>query len=218
MGLRVHRTLTQVLLVTVSFLSVSLFVPLAEECTVLFLSPSLLFLRSSLPTSHTDPCLLSTSASTPTTYTRLFESVVPISFYSASFSPAKNFSTQWPSSQEILSYWKNLVLKYQVSSRITYSTLILSAKWIEELGIWELEVKNLKSGEVRIESCNVLISAVGALSTPSPAPFDTSQFEGKIVHTGDWDESIDLKDKNVVVLGNGCSGNQMIPVSKSPPS
>ncbi|GAA5998391.1 hypothetical protein JCM5350_008360 [Sporobolomyces pararoseus] len=136
---------------------------------------------------------------------------IPISFYSASFSPAKNFSTQWPSSQEILSYWKNLVLEYQVSSRITYSTLILSAKWIEESGIWELEVKNLKTGEVRIESCNVLISAVGALSTPSPAPFDTSRFEGKIVHTGDWDKSIDLKDKNVVVLGNGCSGNQMIP-------
>ncbi|GAA5961710.1 hypothetical protein JCM3765_000484 [Sporobolomyces pararoseus] len=137
---------------------------------------------------------------------------IPISFYSASFSPAKNFSTQWPSSFEILSYWKNLVYKkYSVSSQITYQTLIVSAKFLKEFGIWELEIKDLKTNEIRIETCNVLISAVGALSTPSPPPFDISKFKGKIVHTGEWDKSIDLKDKNVVVLGNGCTSAGLIP-------
>ncbi|GAA5902713.1 flavin-containing monooxygenase [Sporobolomyces salmoneus] len=136
---------------------------------------------------------------------------IPISFYSLSCSPAKEFNTQWPSSHEILSYWRRIIASHSVTSSITYQSLILTARFSRSTCLWTLEIKDLVSGEIRIETCNVFISAVGALSTPADPPFDTTTFEGRVVHTGKWDPELDLKGKNVVVLGNGCSAAQFVP-------
>jgi cation diffusion facilitator CzcD-associated flavoprotein CzcO len=35
----------------------------------------------------------------------------------------------------------------------------------------------------------------------TPKMFDT--FEGKVVHTAKWDNSIDMKNKRVAVIGSG---------------
>jgi cation diffusion facilitator CzcD-associated flavoprotein CzcO len=35
-------------------------------------------------------------------------------------------------------------------------------------------------------------------------------FKGTIFHTAEW-RDVDFQDKNVMVIGNGCSANQVIP-------
>jgi len=60
----------------------------------------------------------------------------------------------------------------------------------------------------------VLVSAVGGLVEPQVWP-DTipgkDTFEGEIFHSARWRYDIDLKNKDVVVVGTGCSAAQFVP-------
>lgn len=38
-----------------------------------------------------------------------------------------------------------------------------------------------------------------------------SQFKGSLMHTANWDASVDLKGKTVAVIGNGASAVQLVP-------
>lgn len=35
-------------------------------------------------------------------------------------------------------------------------------------------------------------------------------FQGQVIHTSQW-RDLDFKDKSILVIGNGCSANQVIP-------
>ncbi|GAA6025949.1 hypothetical protein JCM11491_005172 [Sporobolomyces phaffii] len=136
---------------------------------------------------------------------------IPISLYSPSFSPAKEFDSQWPAGPDILEYWRRLVDTHAVADSIHYRHVVVRAEFNPDTGLWTVEVRDVESGETTTETCHVFVSAVGALSTPHAAPFDTSAFDGHVVHTGKWDPDLDLEQKNVVVLGNGCSAAQFVP-------
>jgi len=128
------------------------------------------------------------------------------------FCPAKEFDSQWPGSKELLSYYKRVVSTYDVESRVQYQQLVSNVKFSRSTGVWTITILDLTTQEERVETCNVFVSAVGALSTPADPPFDTTNFDGKVMHTAGWDENYDLKGKKVVVLGNGCSAAQVVPV------
>lgn len=54
----------------------------------------------------------------------------------------------------------------------------------------KLTVQNLKTGEIFIEDCNILITARGQLNNMSwPNIPGLDKFQGKIMHSGQWDES-----------------------------
>lgn len=44
-----------------------------------------------------------------------------------------------------------------------------------------------------------------------PAMYENTSFKGKIVHTAEWDHSLDLSNKTVAVVGTGASAVQVIP-------
>ncbi|GAA5907877.1 hypothetical protein JCM6882_004580, partial [Rhodosporidiobolus microsporus] len=136
---------------------------------------------------------------------------IPIAFYSFSFDPAKEFNTQWPGSDGICRYYNRIVDKYGVRSQLVFHTVVEEARFSRETGLWTVKIRNVETGETRTKTCNIFISAVGALSTPADAPFDTKDFEGVVMHSAKWDRSVSVKDKDVVVLGNGCSAAQIIP-------
>ncbi|GAA5820998.1 hypothetical protein JCM3770_004463 [Rhodotorula araucariae] len=136
---------------------------------------------------------------------------VPIAFYSFSFEPAKEFPTQWPGAAGICAYQNRVVDKFGVRSQIVYNTIVDEARFSRETGLWTVRLRNVETGETRFKTCNILVSAVGALSVPADAPFDTSEFEGVVMHSARWDQGVSLKDKDVVILGNGCSAAQIVP-------
>lgn len=56
-----------------------------------------------------------------------------------------------------------------------------------------------------IHECKILLTAVGGLVVPNELEIEGSQkFEGKMFHSGRWDHTVNVQDKNVVVIGNGC--------------
>jgi len=68
--------------------------------------------------------------------------------------------------------------------------------------------------EIEIVRAKAVISCVGGLVEPRGWPDKIpgiESFKGKVFHSARWDESVDFTDKNVVVVGTGCSSAQLVP-------
>lgn len=60
----------------------------------------------------------------------------------------------------------------------------------------------------------MVVSCVGILVEPNDWPVDIpgrDVFQGHIFHSARWHEDVDFNDKDVVVVGTGCSAAQVVP-------
>ncbi|KAI0193038.1 hypothetical protein EV127DRAFT_490282 [Xylaria flabelliformis] len=138
---------------------------------------------------------------------------VPSHFYSYSFALNPDWSRKFALQPEIKAYFEGLADEYHLRKHIKFGTNVLSARWEEHSGIWTVKLKDTRTSEVSERRCKILVSAVGALSVPKKCDISgASLFQGKLFHTAEWDHSFDWKDKEVVVIGNGCSATQVVPV------
>ncbi len=88
---------------------------------------------------------------------------------------------------------------------------VLDAEFCEEDGQWKITIKG-PDGEVFEDYCDVLLNAGGILNKwRYPNIEGLKSFKGKLMHTATWDQSYDLKDKEVVVIGAGSSAAQVVP-------
>ncbi|KAJ6118897.1 hypothetical protein N7471_013517 [Penicillium samsonianum] len=86
------------------------------------------------------------------------------------------------------------------------------AQWVEASGTWHVYLCNLNTEEEFLHEAKVLISAVGGYTNPKlPALPGLEKFEGSVVHTAKWNKEYDLRGLKVAVVGNGCSGSQVVP-------
>ncbi|KAI0442718.1 putative monooxygenase [Xylaria telfairii] len=134
-------------------------------------------------------------------------------YYAYSFCPNPNWSRKYPLQPEILEYYKYVSDKYNLGKHTRLQSIVTSACWDEASGTWLVSVKNLVTLETYERRCKILISAAGLLSLPKECDLPgASLFQGRIFHTAEWDHSFNWKGKNIVVVGNGCSASQVVPV------
>ncbi|PYH75266.1 flavin-containing monooxygenase [Aspergillus vadensis CBS 113365] len=137
---------------------------------------------------------------------------IPAAFYSLSFAPNPNFSNFFPKRDEVLHYINNVVSKYDLSRHLVGNTEWIGASWQDDDKTWLVKLRSTSSGKEYTQRCNILVSAVGALTNPNSLNVPgVDRFQGDIIHTARWDQSVSLRDKNVIVLGNGASATQLIP-------
>jgi cation diffusion facilitator CzcD-associated flavoprotein CzcO len=82
----------------------------------------------------------------------------------------------------------------------------------------ELRVKEQGAGSVYVNQevvrAKIVVSAIGGLVEPKTWPQGIpgeDKFSGEIFHSARWKYDVDLRDKNVVVVGTGCSAAQFVP-------
>lgn len=147
-----------------------------------------------------------------------------------------------PSGPEIAQYLADVCETYQIVDKIQFHTDVKNLRWIEEDEEWEVTLSHLAPGtgdlsayereQLAIEDgpnsvyikeeivrAKVVVSGVGGLVEPKTWPKDIpgiDDFEGEIMHTARWDDEIDLQNKDVVVLGSGCSAAQVVPELAKP--
>ena len=81
----------------------------------------------------------------------------------------------------------------------------------ENTNLWTVSTED-KEGNRQDHVANTVISAVGQLNRPTlPAIDGIESFSGQWCHSAAWDDSIDYRDKNVVVIGSGASAFQLVP-------
>ncbi|GAW13742.1 hypothetical protein ANO14919_031310 [Xylariales sp. No.14919] len=133
-------------------------------------------------------------------------------YYQYSFALNPNWSRKYPLQPEILEYFQDVSDKYSIEKHTRFESIVTSAHWEASSGTWVVSIKDLTTSQEFDRRCKILISAVGLLSQPKPCEVPgISSFQGRVFHTAEWDHSFDWKDKEIVVIGNGCSATQVVP-------
>ncbi|CAI7655810.1 unnamed protein product [Penicillium bialowiezense] len=137
---------------------------------------------------------------------------IPGICYSLSFAPNTEFTKFFPSQSEILNYIHRVAIQCGVCNHFSGETEWVGATWQEEKQSWLVKLKDLKTGDQFTQECRILISGVGGLVNPRNINIRGSEtLKGSIIHTARWQNDIDLRDKQVSVIGNGASAIQLIP-------
>lgn len=105
---------------------------------------------------------------------------------------------------------KSVAAKYNCEKYINYNHTVRSAVWQEHSGKWCLTV--IADGKEFVDVCDVLINAAGVLSKWEwPNIPGIEKFQGKLLHSADWDTAFDWRGKNIALIGIGSSGIQILP-------
>ncbi|KAM0444467.1 hypothetical protein ACHAO4_010105 [Trichoderma viride] len=137
---------------------------------------------------------------------------VPSHFFSFSFALNPNWTQKFALQSEIHEYFSDVAAQYEIQQHVRFASLVEKASWDEVSGTWSVTVRDVQSATITEHHCKILISAVGTLSVPRKCSIPgASSFEGKMFHTAQWDHTFNWKDKELVVVGNGCSATQAIP-------
>ncbi|KAH8116828.1 FAD/NAD-binding domain-containing protein [Phellopilus nigrolimitatus] len=126
-------------------------------------------------------------------------------WYSLSTDPNPNWSSYFVLQPEILDYWKTLVEKYSLRKHLVTSVNVVAAVWDDAEQRYRLTLKDERTGAEREEVVEAVVSAVGALTTPS-YPKDITgmdEFKGSIFHSSRWKHDVSLSGKEL--------GAQLIP-------
>jgi cation diffusion facilitator CzcD-associated flavoprotein CzcO len=106
-----------------------------------------------------------------------------------------------------------VVVEFGCNSYIHREKECTAAQWLEDELLWGVSLRDTKSQKDYIQHAHLLITAVGFCDIPRGASDinGLENFQAHIFHSANWDHSFDFKNKDVVVVGNGCSANQFIP-------
>ena len=162
---------------------------------------------------------------------------VPAAFYSFSFAQNKSWTSLYPPGPEIVKYLDGVCASYGLIDKIQLNTDVTDCSWNESEQVWDITIHNLVPGTGDLSSADraellevggqeavyitterikakTLISCVGGLVEPNAWPSGVEgkeDFKGEIFHSARWRSDLDFKDKNIVVVGSGCSAAQFVP-------
>jgi cation diffusion facilitator CzcD-associated flavoprotein CzcO len=137
---------------------------------------------------------------------------VPSALYSFSFEPNSQWTRILPPHDELWSYLNSVATKYDLKERMSFGFNVERCEWIEESARWRMTVRHIKTDTVLLHECQFLFCATGQLVNPREIDVPGSEtFKGPIFHTSRWRSHVDLRDKKVVVFGNGCTAAQVVP-------
>ena len=131
---------------------------------------------------------------------------VPSALYSFSFSPSHKWSHLFAKQPEILSYLEDVAAKFDLNKKIEFNNELVSAKWDQSQGIWNLETSK------GLYKAKTVMFTTGPITEPSmPKVKGIETFKGEMFHSARWNHDYDLKGKRVAVIGTGASAIQFIP-------
>lgn len=104
-----------------------------------------------------------------------------------------------------MQYHRDVVTSLGLGDRIRLNTEVVAAQWEEHTSRWTL----ILSAGAEIEA-DVLVCATGVLHHPAiPDIRGLDEFDGAVVHTARWDDSVATAGKHVAVIGTGSTGVQV---------
>ncbi|WP_024805312.1 NAD(P)/FAD-dependent oxidoreductase [Nocardia sp. BMG51109] len=130
---------------------------------------------------------------------------LPSSIYAYSYALGTSWSRRFAGQPEILDYLRHTADRFGVTGRIRFGAEVTAATFADDG--WLLEF-----GDGTTRRHDAVIAATGVLSRPKmPEVEGVGEFRGVALHSAQWDESVDLAGKKVVVVGNGASAIQLVP-------
>lgn len=136
---------------------------------------------------------------------------VPNHFYSYSFAQTNEWPQYFATQPVLLDYFRACADELAIRDHIRFGTEVLGAAWDESAARWEVTVRTA-AGATETITANVVVSAVGQLNRPRlPEIPGRERFEGVAFHSARWDDSVDLRERRVAIIGTGASAAQFVP-------
>ncbi|KAI9321720.1 FAD-dependent pyridine nucleotide-disulfide oxidoreductase, partial [Dichotomocladium elegans] len=135
---------------------------------------------------------------------------LPSYLYSLSFEPNFDWSQKYSSAAEIQQYVQRVAKKHNLYSQTRLNTYVDKLTWIDETLQWRLDLRSATTDERWTATHDMIYVGVGSLRIPR-IPEIFKGFQGPVVHTANWDSSIDFTNKRVAVIGSGASAVQVVP-------
>jgi cation diffusion facilitator CzcD-associated flavoprotein CzcO len=131
---------------------------------------------------------------------------VPSHLYSYSFALNPNWSRSFSPQDEIQDYLRGVAARYDIGKKHLFDTDVTLATWDEARTRWLVDTTN------GTFSCDVLVSAVGALAEPAlPEIKGIENFRGEVFHSARWNHDAKLAGNRVALIGTGASAIQIGP-------
>ncbi len=132
---------------------------------------------------------------------------VPSHLYSYSFAPRSDWPDKFARQADILGYLRDCARFYGLESHIRFRAEISETRWDDASGNWRVQTR-----DGRVFETQALIAATGQLCRPSiPQLPGLDRFAGTAFHSAEWPQHLDLRDKQVAVIGTGASAIQIVP-------
>jgi cation diffusion facilitator CzcD-associated flavoprotein CzcO len=131
---------------------------------------------------------------------------VPSHLYSFSFAPNPNWSNTYSPQPEIRDYLRRCAEEFGIRSHILTDVEVQGSAWNRDDQCWKIDTI------LGTFTARVLISGMGPLTEPKlPAVPGIESFEGKTMHSAQWDHTYELRGKRVASIGTGASAIQYVP-------
>jgi len=113
---------------------------------------------------------------------------IPAHSYMYSFEPNRDWSEFYASGPEIQRYLLRVADKYSVGRFVKLNHKVTRCEWDEDRGVWKVDIEKTDTGEVVYDEAEFIINARGGLNDfRYPDIEGLKSFEGKLVHSADWD-------------------------------
>ncbi|WP_279538908.1 NAD(P)/FAD-dependent oxidoreductase [Allobranchiibius sp. GilTou38] len=113
---------------------------------------------------------------------------------------------------DILDYLKSTAAKYGIDEHISYDSKLTDGDWSSEDAVWTLTVQT--AGGAREVTANFVYMCSGYYNYEqgyTPEFPGREDFTGQVVHPQFWPEDLDVKGKDVVVIGSGATAVTLVP-------
>ena len=121
---------------------------------------------------------------------------VPSVIYQFSRHLKPNWSRRFGRQAEIRDYLREVSIETGVREHIRFHTEVVAATFVERAAVWQVE-----TADGQTLSFDVLICATGQLSRPRlPELGAPEAFQGAQFHSAEWDHSVELAGRRVVVV------------------
>jgi cation diffusion facilitator CzcD-associated flavoprotein CzcO len=116
----------------------------------------------------------------------------------------------FPPQHELLGYFQSVWREFGIDVNTRLNTIVTECEWIDVDYLWKVVI-NGPDGPQTLYSKSV-VAATGIFSEPKAMDIvGADLFTGSMFHSSRWDGSVDMQNKDVVVIGNGCSATQFVP-------
>ncbi|KAH6972399.1 putative MoxY [Ilyonectria sp. MPI-CAGE-AT-0026] len=137
---------------------------------------------------------------------------IPSVSYQYSWQRKPDWSRYYSGSKEIHQYLKDVSASNNLNRFVKFNHKIVGAEWLEGKGQWRISVMRLEDSSVFDDYAEFFLNGGGHLNAWKwPNIQGLHDFKGPKLHSANWDESVDLTDKRVLVIGAGSSGVQIVP-------
>lgn len=132
---------------------------------------------------------------------------VPSHLYSFSYAIKRNWSRVYAQQPEIQQYFEDCAAHNELGPHLRFGVEVVAAEFDEVRHVWRLRTQ---AGEEIVAS--VVICGLGQLNRPQlPDLPGLHHFAGAAFHSARWRHDLDLREREVGVIGSAASAVQIVP-------